>query len=332
MRKLITTTGGHPLQLDDITLLQTATIENNAAICEGLCANYSSTGVYLTGCIFINSGNPQSPLIQPYPSGTTVTAGSIYYNGETYPVDAQAVPVLPLGHSLYWQVQQQILAPSPVVYQDSGIHNVHIRERAVLVTGLVAPVNGFLAVSVLRLQQIIGTPQYTILPYYGSNTNFETTGEGKYGTSAYGFAKCEGQTVTLQTGGTFTTPNLKGRVLVGYDPAQTEFDGLTSNRPSETGGAKTHLLTAAESGLPAHTHTTASHSHSLTLSANNGSGSTTGSGGIALTNTGSSFNASGLGSADGNTVTVNSVSAASASTAHNNLQPYHNMFYIIKLY
>ena len=47
---------------------------------------------------------------------------------------------------------------------------------------------------------------------------------------------------------TFNLPNLKGRVLVGRDAAQTEFDVL-----GETGGAKTHTLTTAE--MPAHTHT-----------------------------------------------------------------------------
>src|SRR5687768_14976223 len=38
-----------------------------------------------------------------------------------------------------------------------------------------------------------------------------------------------------------------GRVLVGIDPLQAEFDTLL-----ETGGAKTHTLTTAE--MPAHTH------------------------------------------------------------------------------
>lgn len=42
---------------------------------------------------------------------------------------------------------------------------------------------------------------------------------------------------------------MQGRVVVGRDSGQTEFDTL-----GETGGAKTHTLTAAESGLPAHTH------------------------------------------------------------------------------
>jgi len=46
---------------------------------------------------------------------------------------------------------------------------------------------------------------------------------------------------------TFNLPNLKGRVPVGLDTAQSEFDVL-----GETGGAKTHTLTIAQ--IPAHNH------------------------------------------------------------------------------
>lgn len=46
---------------------------------------------------------------------------------------------------------------------------------------------------------------------------------------------------------TFNLPNLKGRVPVGRDAAQTEFDVL-----GETGGAKAHTLTVAE--IPSHVH------------------------------------------------------------------------------
>jgi microcystin-dependent protein len=46
---------------------------------------------------------------------------------------------------------------------------------------------------------------------------------------------------------TFNLPNVKGRVIAGLDSAQTEFDTL-----AETGGAKTHTLTIAE--MPAHNH------------------------------------------------------------------------------
>jgi microcystin-dependent protein len=53
---------------------------------------------------------------------------------------------------------------------------------------------------------------------------------------------------------TFNLPNLKGRIPVGQDSAQTEFDVL-----GETGGAKTHTLTSAE--MPSHTHTQDAHTH-----------------------------------------------------------------------
>jgi len=48
-----------------------------------------------------------------------------------------------------------------------------------------------------------------------------------------------------------------GRVLVGIDAGQTEFDAVR-----ETGGAKTHTLSTTE--IPAHTHVQDVHTHSLT--------------------------------------------------------------------
>jgi microcystin-dependent protein len=53
---------------------------------------------------------------------------------------------------------------------------------------------------------------------------------------------------------TFNVPNLKGKIPVGLDSTQTEFDTL-----GETGGTKTHTLSAAE--MPVHTHIQNSHTH-----------------------------------------------------------------------
>lgn len=53
---------------------------------------------------------------------------------------------------------------------------------------------------------------------------------------------------------TFNLPNLKGRVVVGRDSADTDFDTL-----GETRGSKTHALTVAE---------LAAHDHSVTINAN----------------------------------------------------------------
>ena len=105
---------------------------------------------------------------------------------------------------------------------------------------------------------------------------------------------------------TFNLPNLKGRVPVGLDASQVEFDVR-----GETGGAKTHTLSAAE--MPQHT-------HGLRASGDEASGYSLGTGGDFT-----------------NRPLITGASAGTASTgpsgstqAHNNLQPYLVLNYIIK--
>lgn len=94
---------------------------------------------------------------------------------------------------------------------------------------------------------------------------------------------------------TFNVPNLKGKVPVGLDSGQTEFDTL-----AETGGSKTHTLTVDE--IPAHTHT-------YDKPQNSGSGQP--------------------GGADGSFASTASGSTGGGG-AHNNLQPYIVVNFIIK--
>jgi len=99
---------------------------------------------------------------------------------------------------------------------------------------------------------------------------------------------------------TFNIPNLKGSVIVGRDSTQTEF-----NTVGETGGAKTHTLDTTE--IPSHSHTTTAFSPS-------------GTGGNSPAWTTSNI--------AGTTAVTNS--STGGGGAHNNLQPYITLNYIIK--
>ena len=137
---------------------------------------------------------------------------------------------------------------------------------------------------------------------------------------------------TYNTGGEtvdqFRLPDLKGRVVTGYDSSQTEF-----NTMGKTGGAKTHTLTSAE--MPSHTHTQDAHNHTLRGWVFNGAGSSGNHYGIAWqSNTGAGENWGSYSTTGevqwGNYPTTATNQNTGGGGAHNNLQPYITMQYIIK--
>lgn len=103
---------------------------------------------------------------------------------------------------------------------------------------------------------------------------------------------------------TFNVPNIQGRVPVGRDAGQTEFDVL-----GETGGEKTHLLTTAE--MPNHVH-----AQFVTASVTPGAGVRT------------DYTADAASSSFPQGVNTG---GAGGDQAHNNLQPYIVLNYIIKI-
>lgn len=104
---------------------------------------------------------------------------------------------------------------------------------------------------------------------------------------------------------TFNLPNLKGRVAVGKDSTQTEFDNL-----GETGGEKTHTLTIDE--MPSHDHTNEHY-----VVGTNARGYSSWEENIA-SGSGASYKATA------------STNLQGGGQAHNNLQPYQVTNYIIK--
>lgn len=115
---------------------------------------------------------------------------------------------------------------------------------------------------------------------------------------------------------TFNIPDFRGRVAAGFDGGQTEFDVM-----AKTGGEKTHILTTGE--MPSHTHTQNAHNHGFS-----------GTGALTDGPTGSLYQvANGTfygfrAASTGNTTPTNQNTGGGA--AHNNLQPYLTVHYIIK--
>lgn len=112
---------------------------------------------------------------------------------------------------------------------------------------------------------------------------------------------------------TFNTPNLSGRVVVG----QGSGSGLTPRSMGSTGGAETHTLTTGE--IPSHSHT--SNATGGTLGLITADGNNTAGGGL-----------------DTSAVEPNLYAAPAALSidnvgdggAHNNMQPFAVLNYIIK--
>lgn len=102
--------------------------------------------------------------------------------------------------------------------------------------------------------------------------------------------------------GTFNLPDLRGRVPVGIDATQAEFNPI-----GKTGGEKAHVLTVPE--MPSHTH-----GQYVSVA---GSGS-----GVRRDYTGD-------GAADAYPQGINTT-ATGGGGAHNNLQPYISLNFIIK--
>lgn len=94
---------------------------------------------------------------------------------------------------------------------------------------------------------------------------------------------------------TFNMPNLKGRMSVGFDAGQTEFNTL-----GETGGEKAHTLTVSE--MPPHSHN---------FYFDNSQSGHTGARKTSYANT------------------TMSTSSVGGGQAHNNMPPYFTLNYII---
>lgn len=130
-----------------------------------------------------------------------------------------------------------------------------------------------------------------------------------------------GTTFGGSSGVSFGVPDLKGRVVVGKAASGT-FASINAS-----GGAEDVTLTAAQSGVPAHSHgvNDPGHEHWMTTARSGmgaGNYALVGSDNPVSGNAGSGYTYTGI--------SIQNNSAANASAAHTNLQPYRVMNYAIK--
>lgn len=148
-------------------------------------------------------------------------------------------------------------------------------------------------------------PAGLILPYAGSAIPsgwLECTGQAVSRTTYAALFAVTGTTFGTGDGSTtFNVPDLRGRTPIGVGTGS----GLTARSLGSSGGAETHALAIGE--MP-------SHSHSYALTDNSGSGSDTNPA-----------------KGNGNNPVVVGVSSTGSGTAHNNMQPWVALTFLIKV-
>lgn len=182
---------------------------------------------------------------------TASSDGLCIYNGELMPLKKS-----PDAHIVLRTVTESITA------NGETFRNVRTIKYAEYVAAGGRPATSFWSLTNLQTlkSQLDAAAQHhvptgAIMMWSGSIANIPT-----------GWALCDGQN---------GTPNLQGRFIVGATTGIVNFDGLGYNYPvGTTGGNNQVRLTAAQSGVPAHSHTmdeAGSHSHDITYY-NNGDG------------------------------------------------------------
>lgn len=273
------TTGGHPIVLDDLLLLQNAYKSGFTALASYLASNENCI---LSGVIIANNGVT-----------VTCSSGYAYWQGEIYEVLSSTFPFSASGQ-YFFQLVQTVIVPSPDTYKNMTVNNVHFERQLQLVyytTGLQGEY--YSAFSRVGAGNVLSG---MIIDWYGNVTvNFDATGVGIG--SMGGYQICNGNN---------NSPDLRGRFIVMS--TNVPSSGSPILNPSvgnynfqDIGGEVLHTLNSSE--MPSHTHTINdpghTHSYSGMMTANHPAGSrdtearyatpaTTGSAttGITINNTG----------------------------------------------
>lgn len=194
---------------------------------------------------FGNAFGPLTIVSGAETTGTTVADGVVYINGEVLEFRGGAI-----GANVVITEQAETRP-----FEDGQTRDVFIARYATFGTAttswpwadFVRPKN---LVELGKMQRLIGE----IIDWYGNPAQIPA-----------GWAICDG---------TNGTPNLMGRVTVGYDPADSDYNAV-----GNAGGLKEVVLTEAQ--IPAHTHggsigTSGAHTHNISLKGGESDGGNSG--------------------------------------------------------
>lgn len=124
MNKLdLTNLGGHPLKLDDLRILQAASIEAFSGILAGM-QDSAGLGYILAGCE-LTAVSGEWHIGAGYVCLKLATAAEIYFvPSHNTGVSSSSTP--------YWKIVETVIAPSPTTYKNAASVNVHLQRRLTL--------------------------------------------------------------------------------------------------------------------------------------------------------------------------------------------------------
>jgi microcystin-dependent protein len=231
------------------------------------------------------------------------------------------------GENIYAQIsdlKNQLNETVVGALPDNSITSAKLQNNVITNEKLASDVSALLA-----LLSNTSVPTGTILPFGGSVAPANAVLCDGSAVSRTTYAKLFsviGTTYGVGDGSTtFHVPNLKGKIPVGLNSLESEFNYL-----GKSGGEKSHILSSLE--MPSHSHTASGsaaggHNHNVTLDyyTNN----TTGGSIHYVHPTSGSGQVSKVTSAGGEHTHSISVGNSGGGSAHNNIQPYLTVNYII---
>lgn len=230
MNKFLPQTGGHSLHLDEYMLMQDAYFDGFKSLIYKLAP---SGNCLLDGFVVDTTG-----------ANVIYTSGFVAIAGEIFTVDAGVfTKSANIADILY--VKPSILpqAPSPILYEDTSLKNVHISRKAILKYKESTDTDGIELSNLLSPGTVPQGGIIAWLPPAGKTVNdfFDTTGLGI--NELRGYALCNGLNQTVDLRGMYL-PMATNVPATGAGSLSSILDGNLNNVVDQVGRGKQTLTQA----------------------------------------------------------------------------------------